>query len=96
MAFSHTFVIPSHNQGQFLAATIESLLNQDDPCSEILISEDYSTDDSPEIAQSYAAKYPDRIRLTQPPVHEGMFPNWNWGISQTRTEWISIMGSIRR
>ena len=93
VAFSHCFIIPSHNQGQFIAATIESLLNQDDPCSEILISEDYSSDNSLEIAQFYVAKYPDRIRLTRPPVHQGMFPNWNWAISQARTEWISIMGS---
>lgn len=93
MAFSHTFVIPSHNQGQFLPATIESLLNQDDPSSKILISEDYSTDNSLEIAQSYAARYPDRIKLTRPPEHKGMFPNWNWALSQTDTEWISVMGS---
>ena len=93
MAFSHCFVIPSHNQGQFLEATIESLLKQDDPCSEILISEDFSTDNSLAIAEAYAAKYPGKVRVTRPPTHEGMFPNWNWGISQTQAEWISIMGS---
>ncbi|HYC65767.1 MAG TPA: glycosyltransferase [Reyranellaceae bacterium] len=93
MAFSHSFLIPSHNQGQFLGATIESLLNQDDPCSEIVISEDYSTDNSLEIAQSYARRYPERIRLTRPPEHKGMFPNWNWGLSQITTEWVSVMGS---
>ena len=93
VAFSHTFVIPSHNQGQFLPATIESLLNQDDTSSKILISEDYSTDNSLEIAKSYAARHPDRIKLTRPPEHKGMFPNWNWALSQTDTEWISVMGS---
>ncbi len=93
MAFSHCFVIPSHNQGQFLEATLESLLKQDDPCSEILISEDFSTDNSMAIAEAYVAKYPGKVRVTRPPTHEGMFPNWNWGISQTQCEWISIMGS---
>jgi glycosyltransferase involved in cell wall biosynthesis len=93
VAFSHTFVIPSHNQGQFLAATIESLLAQDDPCSQILISEDYSSDNSLEIAQAYVARFPDKIRLTRPPDHKGMFPNWNWAIGQVTTEWISVMGS---
>jgi glycosyltransferase involved in cell wall biosynthesis len=91
--FSHCFVIPSHNQGQFLAGTIESLLNQDDPSSPIVISEDHSTDNSLEIAQAYAGKYPDRIRLVVPPQRMGMYPNWNWVIAQVTTDWISVMGS---
>jgi glycosyltransferase involved in cell wall biosynthesis len=92
MAFSHTFVVPSHNQGKYLPATIEALLAQEEP-SEIIISEDFSSDDSPQIAASYAAKHPDRIRLTKPPEHRGMFPNWNHGVGLVRTEWASIMGA---
>jgi glycosyltransferase involved in cell wall biosynthesis len=91
--FSHSFVIPSHNQGQFLAGTIESLLNQDEPSSEIVISEDHSADNSLEIAQSYAARYPGRIRLIRPPHRLGMFPNWNWAVAQTRSDWVSVIGS---
>jgi glycosyltransferase involved in cell wall biosynthesis len=93
VSFSHSFVIPAHNQGQYLAATIQSLIDQDDPCSEIVVSEDYSTDDSLAIAQGYAARFPGKIRVTRPPEHRGMFPNWNWGVGQATTEWVSIMGS---
>jgi len=92
MAFSHTFVVPSHNQGKYLPATIEALLGQEEP-SEIIISEDFSTDESPQIAASYASRYPDRIRLTKPPEHRGMFPNWNWGVGLVRTQWATIMGA---
>src|SRR5258708_8898407 len=92
MTFSHTFVVPSHNQAKFLPATIDALLAQTEPC-EIVISEDFSSDDSPAIARDYAARHPDRIRVTQPPEHKGMFPNWNWGLSLVRTEWASIMGA---
>ena len=92
MAFSHTFVVPSHNQAKYLPATIEALLAQEEP-SEIVISEDFSTDDSPQIAAGYAAKYPERIRLTRPPEHRGMAPNWNWGVGLARTDWVTIMGA---
>ena len=92
MVFSHTFVVPSHNQAKFLPATIDALLAQDEP-SEIVISEDFSTDDSPQIAEAYAAKHPDRIRVTRPPEHKGMFPNWNWGVGLARTDWVTIMGA---
>ena len=93
MEFSHTFVVPTHNQAKFLPATLDSLLAQEDPRSEIVISEDFSSDESMEIAQGYAARHPDKIRVTRPPEHKGMFPNWNWGIGLARTQWISIMGS---
>jgi hypothetical protein len=92
MAFSHTFVVPSHNQAKFLPATLDALISQREP-SQIIVSEDFSTDESPQIAASYAAKYPDRVRVTQPAEHKGMFPNWNWGVGLATTEWVSIMGA---
>lgn len=92
MVFSHTFVVPSHNQAKYLPTTIDALLAQEEP-SEIVISEDFSTDESSQIARAYADKHPGRIRLTQPPSHRGMFPNWNWGVSLVRTEWATIMGA---
>ena len=57
MPFSHTFVVPSHNQAKFLPATLDALLAQNEP-SEIVISEDFSTDESPAIARAYAEKHP--------------------------------------
>lgn len=92
MAFSHTFVVPSHNQARYLPATLDALLAQTEP-SQIIVSEDFSTDRSPAIARAYADKHPGRIRLTQPPEHKGMFPNWNWGLGLVQTEWASIMGA---
>jgi len=93
VAFSHTFIIPSHNQARYLPGAIDSVLNQIEPISRILISEDYSTDESPAIVADYAARHPDRISVTRPPTHEGMFPNWNWAISQATTDWISVVAS---
>ncbi|HKU94435.1 MAG TPA: glycosyltransferase [Vineibacter sp.] len=89
MSFSHTFVVPSHNQADFIGKTIDSLLKQDLAGSEIIVSEDFSTDHTMQVLASYG----DRIRIVQPPEHKGMAFNWNWGVSQARTDWVSIMGS---
>jgi len=89
MDFSHTFVVPSHNQADYIALTIESLLRQDLPGSEIVVSEDFSRDHTMQVLAGFG----DRIRIVQPPEHRGMAFNWNWGVAQARTEWVSIMGA---
>lgn len=93
MAFSHSFVVPSHNQAQYLGATLDSLLAQGGERSEIVVSEDHSADGSLALAERYAAAHPGRIKVTRPPEHRGMAPNWNWGVSQAAGEWVSIMGA---
>jgi glycosyltransferase involved in cell wall biosynthesis len=89
MGFSHTFVVPSYNQADFIGKTIDSLLNQDLQGSEIIVSEDFSADHTMQILATFG----DRIRVVQPPEHKGMAFNWNWGVSQARTDWVSIMGA---
>jgi glycosyltransferase involved in cell wall biosynthesis len=89
MNFSHTFVVPSRNQADYIGQTIESLLQQDLPGSEIVVSEDFSTDHTRQVLATFG----DRIRVVQPPEHKGMAFNWNWGVSQARTDWVSIMGA---
>ncbi|TXL72289.1 glycosyltransferase [Vineibacter terrae] len=89
MSFSHTFVVPSYNQADFIGKTIESLLRQDLPGSEIVVSEDFSNDHTMQVLTTFG----DRIRIVRPPEHRGMAFNWNWGVSQARTDWVSIMGA---
>src|SRR5262245_31089418 len=89
MGFSHTFVVPSRNQADYIGHTIESLLKQDQPGSEIVVSEDFSTDHTMQVLAGFG----DRVRVVQPPEHKGMAFNWNWGVAQARTDWVSIMGA---
>jgi len=64
MAFSSTdrpsvsVLIDNFNYGRFLPAALEGALAQSYPVAEILIADDGSTDDSCEVAGSYAARYP--------------------------------------
>lgn len=69
--------IASYNHARFLPAAIESALAQTFRDFEIVIVDDASTDDSFEIAKSYAAEYPALIRLFTHPGHR------NRGISAT-------------
>jgi len=52
-----TIIIPSYNQGDFLEATIQSVLSQDYAPIEILLMDGGSTDQSLEIIQRYARHF---------------------------------------
>lgn len=57
-----TVGITSYNQRDYLRQAIDSVLAQTLPAAEILIVDDASTDDSPQLITAYAAQYPERVR----------------------------------
>jgi glycosyltransferase involved in cell wall biosynthesis len=69
--------IPSYNHARYLPAAIESVLGQTYRDFEVVIVDDGSSDGSLAIAEGYAARYPDRIRVF---THAG---HANLGISET-------------
>jgi glycosyltransferase involved in cell wall biosynthesis len=89
MSFSHTFVVPSYNHADYIGLTIESLLDQSRPGSEIVVSEDHSKDHTMQVLERFG----DKIRIVRPPEHRGMSNAWNWGVQHARGEWVSIMGA---
>jgi glycosyltransferase involved in cell wall biosynthesis len=89
MSFSHSFVVPSYNHVRYVGETIESLLQQDLPGSEIVVSDDGSTDGSRELIE----RYRDRVRIVYPLRRMGMMGNYNHAVSQASGTWVSLMGS---
>ena len=75
-AVSVTVLVLAYNHEEFLAEALDSILAQQYSASyEILIGEDCSADRTRQIADSYAAKYPDTIRLIVSDRNVGMNAN---------------------
>lgn len=51
-------IIPSHNEEEFIALTLQSLANQTVLPTKVVVVNDNSTDSTPEIVLNFAEKYP--------------------------------------
>lgn len=89
MTVDHSFVVPSYNHVRYIGETIESLLSQETTGSEIVVSDDGSTDGSRDVIE----RYRDRVRIVYPPRRMGMMGNYNHAVSQATGTWVSLMGS---
>lgn len=65
-----TIAIPAYNAEPYIRTTLTSCLQQTTPPFEILLSDDGSTDNTPQILQAYA-DHP-RVRLVSPPHRLGL------------------------
>ena len=53
----------AYNHEKYLREALDSMVNQEtDFAYEILVSDDVSTDSTPDIIREYAARYPDKVR----------------------------------
>ncbi len=84
-------IIPCYNQGRFLAEAVDSVLNQTYPSVEIIVVDDGSTDDTPEVA----ARYGDRIRYIRKD-NAGLSAARNTAIEHSRGELIALLDSDDR
>ncbi len=79
-------VITTFNEEANIADCLESLLW----CDEILVVDSFSTDKTPEIAQSY-----DGVRFVQR-TYFGSAAQKNWAMDQTQHDWILIFDADER
>lgn len=75
------------NQASFLAETLDSILAQDYPNLEIVIADDASRDETPEIARAYA-KRDTRIKLVLSTKNGGVVANCNRGLAACTGQYI--------
>jgi glycosyltransferase involved in cell wall biosynthesis len=68
--------LPVYNGENFLSQALDSLLAQTFRDFEIIVSDNASTDRTPQIGQSYVRRDP-RIRYMRNPRNLGAVPNWN-------------------
>lgn len=71
-------IVANYNNEPYIRECLDSILNQTYKDLEIIVADDDSTDDSPEIIREYAAEYPGIIK--------GIFSDVNRGVARTRHE----------
>ncbi len=76
-----SIVIPTYNRAWGLAPAIESALAQTYPRIEVVITDDFSRDNTAEVARSYADP---RIRYSRQPQNVGMVANWGEGLRRAQ------------
>jgi len=84
-----SLVTPSYNQGQFLEATLRSVLAQDYPAIEYLVMDGGSTDDSPQIIARYAG----RLAYWESQPDRGQAHAINKGLQRARGEILGWLNS---
>lgn len=86
-----TVVVPVFNQREnFLRQCIESVLCQDYPNLEVIVSDNHSDNGSWDVIGSFADP---RLRVIRPPRHLPMVQHWAFATSHARGEYLSMMGS---
>jgi glycosyltransferase involved in cell wall biosynthesis len=84
--------MPSYNQEKFIGESIESVLKQTYSNFELIIIDNISEDNSPEIIKSYGEK-DSRIRFYENDRHLSCYNNCNKAISLAKGEFIAFLHS---
>ncbi|GAB2473666.1 hypothetical protein GCM10011375_25640 [Hymenobacter qilianensis] len=88
-----TVIIPNYNHARYLPQRIETVLNQSYSDFEVIILDDYSTDNSREVIERYK-KNDERIRVVYNDQNSGTtFKQWNKGFNLAKGEYIWIAES---
>lgn len=88
-----SIIIPNYNHAQFLKQRIDSVLNQTYQDFELIILDDYSTDDSKDILAGYE-NHPKVTRVVFNEINSGSpFKQWSKGVNLAAGEYIWIAES---
>ncbi|MCC7531022.1 MAG: glycosyltransferase [Candidatus Melainabacteria bacterium] len=89
MPVKASICLPVHNGERFLSPAIESVLNQTESNFELIISDDCSTDCSPEIIADYARR-DKRIKLLNNQRRLGLFANYNRCMKESSSNYLKL------
>ena len=82
-------IIFCYNFEKYIGECIQSILNQTLTPHEIIICDDHSTDESWKIISKFRTKNPDIVRAFRHNKNIGMIHNCNFGLGQSRGDFIS-------
>jgi glycosyltransferase involved in cell wall biosynthesis len=84
------WIMPLRNPTSVLRNSIKSILEQQDQCFSVMISDNHSTTGNEFIAEALEAfsKAGIPARLIRPPHELGRIEHWNWAHYQTNAKWV--------
>ena len=81
-------IIPVYNRAKLVTRAIDSVLKQTRPPLEIIVVDDGSTDETPDVLRQYGSK----IKIIRQ-AHGGVSAARNRGIRSSRGQWIALLDS---
>lgn len=85
-----SIIMPCYNAQQFIAESIDSVLAQTYHDWELVVTDDKSSDHTPEIVQRYCEKDP-RIKLYLPGIHQGIAQTRNHSLSKACGRFVAFL-----
>ncbi|ENH98080.1 glycosyltransferase [Gracilibacillus halophilus YIM-C55.5] len=87
-----TILIPAYNAGDSIHIALNSLLNQTITNVEIIVVDDFSTDNTADVVQSYVDN-DTRIKLIKKEINEGAYAARNTGLQYATGDYITVHDS---
>jgi glycosyltransferase involved in cell wall biosynthesis len=84
-----TILVPTYKRAEFLKVALESALAQTHKPLEILVLDDASPDNTPEVVAQYSSD--SRIRYVRHEQNKNISGNWRFGIENARGEFFAIL-----
>lgn len=81
---------PTFNHAAFLRESLDSVLAQGYPNLEIVVADDASTDETPQIIREYQARHPELFRVILQEARKGVTPNCNASLAACTGEYIAL------
>ena len=89
-----TILMPAYNHERYISQAIESVLAQKTNYPyELLIHDDCSTDSTLTIAQNYATKFSDKIKIFTEEENQGLLKSYKRLIEQSNGKYLAILES---
>jgi GT2 family glycosyltransferase len=85
---SASVIVPTRNRSRLLAVTLRSVLWQRDVDLEVIVVDDASTDDTPDVVASFADP---RVRLLSQPTSQGPSAARNLGLGEATGTWVGFV-----
>lgn len=84
-----SILIPTRNRAYYLPFAIQSALNIPSDRVEIIVSENYSQDDSWDVCSQFSDP---RLKIVRPPHPLPMHENWEFLLNLSRGRWVTFIG----